>query len=125
MQDFGIWLQNNFPWTEGCCFHVPNEQNDGDPIKIARAIGKGLLPGNPDYHIDIPSSKYSSLKIEFKSEGKNPTASQLHVISRMQKAGHRVEICRSVEEAQDVWFDYVADISPEKIKGLTWEFKRY
>jgi hypothetical protein len=125
MQLFHMWLQTNYPWTEGCCFHVPNEQEHGDPVKIARMTGKGLLPGVPDYHIDIASSKYSSLKIEFKTEGRRERPSQVHVIDRMRKAGHRVEVCYSHEEAKELWLKYLADIPAERIESLRWEFKVY
>ena len=95
------------PWTElQYLYHVTNE-GKRSPRQGAMAKAMGLRPGVPDLHLPIGRPGYIGLWIELKTEKGRVTPNQRRWLDQMEQWGHRVEVCRSVEEAQEVIEDYL------------------
>jgi hypothetical protein len=62
--------------------------------------GAGAGTGWPDVQFILPAGR--SVWIEFKSPGKKATARQLHIIGKLEKAGHEVHVCDDPERAIDI-----------------------
>ncbi len=97
-----IW--NTFPKTRYLCYHIPNEAKR---TGYAYMIAMGMIPGIPDYKCDFPNSLWKSLYLEFKTETGVVSDKQKNVHTHLTKAGHRVEVVRSLKEAIDIFKDYV------------------
>lgn len=103
---FHKFLWNKHPKTRWLCYHIPNEaKRTGHSYMIAM----GMIPGIPDYKVDFPASGFSSLFIEFKKHGEDPSPKQLEVHNILRKNNHKVEIARSVEEAYQIFLEYAKE----------------
>lgn len=87
-------------------YAIPN----GARKSIATAMKfkrEGLKAGVPDCHLPLAWSGYAGLWIEFKSKRGKVSEEQWKWITALRLAGHRVEICRSLEEATEATRNYL------------------
>ena len=69
---------------------------------------EGVKPGVPDLFLPaIGKNKEPGLWIEMKAKYGVVSKAQKWWIKELLKQGYRVEVCRSVEEAQEVVLDYL------------------
>lgn len=68
---------------------------------------EGVKKGIPDLHCFIAVAPYHSLYIEMKTATGDLTESQEVVIPMLRREGHKVVICRSVEQALNEIFKYL------------------
>lgn len=85
-------------YPNGIIYAIPNG-GQRNAIVAAKLKAEGVLAGVPDIHIPMARNGYHSLYIEMKN-GKNGILSdkQKDVIDRLRNEGHKVVVCRSVEE---------------------------
>lgn len=99
-----IW--NDYPKTRYLCYHIPNEAKR---TGYAYMIAMGMIPGIPDYHCNFPNKEFKSLYLEFKSETGVVSDKQKNVHAHLLRAGHRVEVVRSLKEAIEIFKIYVEE----------------
>jgi hypothetical protein len=100
---FHKYIWNTYHKTRYLCYHIPNEARR---TGYAYMIAMGMVPGIPDYHINIPSGEYRSLYQEFKSEDGKLSEKQIKVHNELRKNGHKVDVVRSFDEALKSFLDY-------------------
>lgn len=81
-------------------YHVPNgggrSRAEGGALKA-----QGVRPGQPDYNLDLPLAGYHGMRLEIKREdGAKPTADQLEILVRLEKAGYFCLAAWGLEDAQ-------------------------
>jgi uncharacterized protein YlzI (FlbEa/FlbD family) len=65
----------------------------------AKLKAEGVLAGVPDIHIPIARNGYHSLYVEMKNGKKGVLSDhQKCVIDKLREYGHKVVVCRSVDE---------------------------
>ncbi|MCP4640631.1 MAG: VRR-NUC domain-containing protein [bacterium] len=97
-------------------FAIPN----GGARGRASRMGAGMVPGMPDLFLPaqeidwlrwrgnvIHSTIANGLFIELKTKKGRLSQAQLDCHVYLESAGYRVEVCRSVEEAQAAILDYL------------------
>jgi hypothetical protein len=109
--NFHKWMQNTYPLAHNLHYHIPNG-GLRSKVEAVTLQAMGVLSGIPDYHIVIPSGRYLTLYIEFKRPGKITTSGdhakkQQTVGIALRAAGHRVEVCDNLEQAQVVVSGYL------------------
>ncbi|MFY3456953.1 VRR-NUC domain-containing protein [Achromobacter xylosoxidans] len=87
-------------------FHVPNGGQRNATV-AAKLQGQGVKPGVPDLCLPVPRFGCPGLWIEMKTQEGRVSAHQKDWIAYLRKAGYRVEICRSFDEARDVLLGYL------------------
>lgn len=68
---------------------------------------EGVKSGIPDLHCFVAVHPYHSLYIEMKTETGDLSESQKSVIPMLRREGHKVVICRSVEQALNEILKYL------------------
>lgn len=79
-------------------YAVPN----GGPRSIVAAAklkAEGVKPGVPDLVLPVPAMGFAGLYVEMKTKDGTVRPEQKAWIAALQEAGHRVEVCRSIEAA--------------------------
>jgi hypothetical protein len=97
------WIRLAYP--KAVSFHVANERKTS-PMRGAKLKKMGVLAGVPDIHILEPNKIYCGLFIELKTEKGRLTPSQRDVIERIENAGYKCAVCRSLDEVIDLVDDY-------------------
>ena len=97
------WIRLAYPNTVS--FHVANERKTS-PMRGAKLKKMGVLAGVPDIHILDPRKTYCGLFIELKTAKGRLTPSQKDVIERIENAGYKCAVCRSLDEVIEVVDDY-------------------
>lgn len=71
-----------------------------------RLKAEGVKAGVPDLHLPIARGGFIGLWIEMKSPTGKPSDSQKAWAKRLTEEGHKVELCRSAQEALNVivWY---------------------
>lgn len=87
-------------------YAVPNGANKSI-IAAVKFKREGLKRGVPDCHLPVPNDEHHGLWIEFKSKRGVVSDEQKQWIEDLRNAGHRVEICRSLEDAIEVTKSYL------------------
>lgn len=80
---------------------VPN----GGPRSIGAARklkAEGVKAGVPDLVLPVPAAGFAGLYVEMKTKDGRVTPDQAEWHVALQAAGHRVEVCRSIESAIEV-----------------------
>lgn len=90
------WFRMQYP--QHIIYAIPNG-GQRNAIVAAKLKAEGVTAGIPDLHIPIARHGYHSLYIEMKN-GKQGRLSehQKHTIQILQDAGHRVAVCRDMQE---------------------------
>lgn len=90
------WFRMQYP--QQLIYAIPNG-GQRNAIVAAKLKAEGVTAGIPDLHIPIARNGYHSLYIEMKN-GKQGRLSehQKHTIQLLQDAGHRVVVCRDMQE---------------------------
>ena len=103
------WFWNSFPQYRGLLFHVPNENDRSDSNFIQGAIRKslGVVPGVSDLILLVPSNGHGALCIEMKDEHGAQRQSQKEWQKLVVSFGYRYEVCRSLEQFQDIIDSYL------------------
>jgi hypothetical protein len=78
-----------------------------DKATAGRMKKEGTRRGVPDIQCPVPMNGYCGLWIEMKVPEGTVKKSQKSWIEYLKKAGHRVEVARSVREATDIVFEYL------------------
>jgi len=105
------WNEAKYPELEEA-YSIPNGAYlAGDKVQRAiqmnRLKAEGFKTGVPDWCLPVPLGGYASLYIEFK-HGKNKLSdAQKQFIRRLEKRGHCVAVCYSVDEAINVTKEYL------------------
>lgn len=105
---FFEWLElsaKKYPLLE-LFYAIPNEGNRSAFNGWKRKL-TGRKAGIPDTHLPIPSGDYNGLWLEFKSRRGVVSENQKQWHERLRNAGHRVEICRTVEDAIAITSEYL------------------
>jgi len=103
---FFAWLLKNYPELRLLCFAVPN----GGSRHVLEAINlkkSGVTPGIPDVYCAISRGEFHGLFIEFKAGRNKLTDAQKMMFEKFSKAGYKCEVCYSLEDAVNVFVDYV------------------
>lgn len=87
-------------------FHVPNGGQRHAAV-AAKLQGQGVKPGVPDLCLPVPRFGCHGLWIEMKTQEGRVRVHQKDWIAYLRKAGYRVEICRSFDEAREVLLGYL------------------
>ncbi|WP_144654671.1 VRR-NUC domain-containing protein [Achromobacter dolens] len=87
-------------------FHVPNGGQRHAAV-AAKLQGQGVKPGVPDLCLPVPRFGCHGLWIEMKTQEGRVSVHQKDWIAYLRKAGYRVEICRSFDEAREVLLGYL------------------
>ena len=90
------WFRMQYP--QHIIYAIPNG-GQRNTIVAAKLKAEGVTAGIPDLHIPIARHGSQSLYIEMKN-GKQGRLSehQKHTIQILQDAGHRVAVCRDMQE---------------------------
>lgn len=79
-------------------YAIPNG-GQRNAIEAKRLKAEGVLSGIPDLHIASARKGFHSLYVEMKNGKKGVlSANQKEMIEKLRAEGHKVVICRSVEE---------------------------
>tara|TARA_R110001599_G_scaffold26223_4_gene92577 strand:+ start:936 stop:1271 length:336 start_codon:yes stop_codon:yes gene_type:complete len=97
------WIRLAYP--NAVSFHVANERKTS-PMRGGKLKKMGVLAGVPDIHILEPNKIYCGLFIELKTEKGRLTPSQKDVIERIENAGYKCAVCRSLSEVICLVDDY-------------------
>jgi hypothetical protein len=77
-------------------------------IEAAILIGQGVRPGFPDYTLYLPIARYHGLVLELKApDGAKPTAEQLNILARIERAGYAAAVAWGGREAADAIRKYL------------------
>jgi hypothetical protein len=93
-QNCYIWLHNTYPHLRGLFFRVKNEGHDR--ISGARGKATGIIPGVSDCILLLPFPA-RPVMIEFKTETGVQSPAQIDWQNKVEAAGYRYEIVRSLE----------------------------
>ena len=104
------WLWNEHPETRGLFIHIPNEGNRESRKDGAFRKAMGLVAGAPDTFLFMPRKSYCGLAVEFKTLTGEQSEAQKKFQSRLEKQGYKYTLCRSLEQFQDIIFDYLERI---------------
>ena len=80
------------------------------PIEAAIMKGEGVTAGVADLTLYLPNEEYHGLLIEMKTAKGRQSPSQKLWQKLVQSAGYRYEVCRSLEEFQDLIREYLKKI---------------
>jgi len=72
----------------------------------AKLKAEGVKRGIPDIHYPVANGKYHGLWIEMKTKTGRVTKDQKRMIEILRKLNHRVEVCRSCDEAWQALKNY-------------------
>jgi len=78
---------NGYGLVENDLVHVVNE-GKRDPKTCARYKAEGMVPGYPDYILDVPRRGYHGLRCEAKRPGEKPTKAQRVELDRLSQRGY-------------------------------------
>lgn len=105
-----IFRYVSYQYPEIVCYHIPN---GGRRSKIEAAIFKslGVIAGLPDLVIAKPIDTglvyYGGLYLELKAPKGKVQESQKLQIEKLRKAGYKVEVCKSFDEAKLIVDNYL------------------
>lgn len=109
------WLHNAHPETRGLFFCVPNENSrSGYENKrqqlISGSIRKnmGVQSGVSDTILMLPRGCYHALCCEFKTELGTQSSKQIEWQSRVESAGYKYIVVRSLEQFKQEIENYLA-----------------
>ena len=92
-------------------YAIPNG-GQRNAIVAAKLKAEGVLAGVPDLHIPVPSGEYHSLYVEMKNGKKGVLSDkQKEVIECLRSQGHKVVVCRSVDEFEKEIKEYFKNYS--------------
>lgn len=101
-----LWLWNEHPATRGLLYHIPNgglrSAREGATFKAM-----GVVPGIPDLCLAIPRNGFAALYIEMKTGTGSLSPDQEKEHRRLQEAGNKVVVCRSLEQFQMAVIEYL------------------
>lgn len=90
------WFRYRYP--SAIIYAIPNG-GQRNAIVAAKLKAEGVLAGVPDVHIPIARKGFHSLYIEIKNGKKGVLSDrQKEVIDKLIAEGHKVVVCRSVDE---------------------------
>ena len=90
------WFRYQYP--SAIIYAIPNG-GQRNAIVAAKLKAEGVLAGVPDVHIPIARKGFHSLYIEIKNGKKGVLSDrQKEVIDKLIAEGHKVVVCRSVDE---------------------------
>lgn len=100
------WNEGKYPQLK-LAFAIPNG-GQRNIVTAKKLRAEGVRSGIPDWCLPIPMGGYTGLWIEFK-HGKNKlTTEQRRYIELLEKAGHCVDVCYTVDGAIRTVEDYLA-----------------
>lgn len=102
------WLWNERPETRGLFIHIPNEGNRSNKMDGAMRKALGLVAGAPDTFLFMARGCFHGLAIEFKTDKGVQSQEQKAFQSRLERAGYRYEICRSLDQFKLIVTEYLA-----------------
>lgn len=76
-------------------------------VRASRMKAEGVRRGPPDVNVDVPSSGFHGLRIEFKAGRGRLTPEQAAWGEALTEQGYYVTVCRSALEAWAVLADYL------------------
>lgn len=97
-------------WRLRLLFAVPNGGKRAIKTAVTLAA-EGLRPGVCDVLLPCPCGPFAGLAIEFKSKNGVTSDEQDRFIADLQRAGWRVEVCRSTLAAIDIVKNYLAVVA--------------
>jgi hypothetical protein len=104
--DCVLWLWNTHPATRGLLYHIPNgglrSAREGATFKAM-----GVVAGIPDLCLAIPRNGFAALYLEMKTGTGALSPDQIKEHGRLQDAGNKVVVCRSLEEFKCAVMDYL------------------
>lgn len=90
------WFRYQYP--SAIIYAIPNG-GQRNAIVASKLKAEGVLAGVPDVHIPIARKGFHSLYIEIKNGKKGVLSDhQKEVIDKLIAEGHKVVVCRSVDE---------------------------
>lgn len=89
-------------------YHIANQGTHGNPRTGAMLKLLGVTAGVSDYMLSVPSGTYHGLYLEAKSQTGKASPEQLSDHELRRKRGYRVEIFRSLDQAQKIIMDYLS-----------------
>lgn len=90
------WFRMQYP--QQLIYAIPNG-GQRNAIVAAKLKAEGVTAGIPDLHIPTARNGYHSLYIEMKNGKKGRLSEhQKQTIQRLQYAGHKVAVCRNIQE---------------------------
>lgn len=90
------WFRMQYP--HHLIYAIPNG-GQRNAIVAAKLKAEGVTAGIPDLHIPTARNGYHSLYIEMKNGKKGRLSEhQKQTIKRLQDAGHKVAVCRNIQE---------------------------
>lgn len=102
------WLWNTHPETRGLFIHIPNEGNRNSLMDGAMRKAMGLVAGAPDTFLFMARGGFHGLAVEFKTDKGVQSQEQKAFQSRLEYAGYRYEICRSLDQFKLIVTEYLA-----------------
>ena len=109
-QAFIEYVEVRYPEHADCLFHIPNE-GKRSPAEGAKQKRLGLRKGVADLFFAWPTNDrhdpLHGLWIEIKTAGGRVSKEQEAFIIRMQRNGYAAHVVRSIDEAIDVFDDYM------------------
>ena len=99
------WNEQKYPALK-LAFAIPNggKRHVGVAVKLK---AEGVRAGIPDWCLPVPIGGYAGLWIEFKYDKNKLSDSQSDYIALLEKNGHCVDVCYSVEEAMCTAVEYL------------------
>src|SRR4029079_16310022 len=74
----------------------------------SRMKAQGVLRSMPDLCLPVARASFIGLYIEVKLPGEDPTDEQAAMHERLRDRGHRVDVCRSIEEIIEACVGYLS-----------------
>ena len=99
------WREHSLPVLK-LGFSIPN--GGGRDIRVAaRMKAEGTRRGVPDWHLPVARGGFCGLWIEFKKPSGVMSVEQRDYIGLLKAEGHRVEVCRSPDDAINAVKNYL------------------
>lgn len=99
------WLRLQYPNI--LCFAIPNG-GARSALTGAMLKAEGVVAGVPDLMIAVPNGKHAGLFVEMKVKPNRPSREQKEIISKLEDAGYKVEICYTFDEFVKIVNEYLA-----------------
>ena len=110
-KQFIEWLEIAFPkYRPGVRLSLNGVPLDRKTAAITMGMAKksGLVVGESDLFIAVPSHGYHGLFIEMKKPGGTASKNQLEYVADMRANGYAAEICQGADEAINFFRNYLA-----------------
>lgn len=103
------YLWNNYPETRSLFFHVPNEMDrpDANAMLGARRKAEGVVNGVSDTILMLQRHGFGALCVEFKTADGRQREDQKKWQARVEEAGYKYVICRSLEQFKEIIKEYI------------------